>query len=578
MAAVPQLERIAALVVRLGPLGGKQRGNRIEADEWNALVEVLESLLEIERAQERSTEATLEERFALKDHKHIGDIGLESLDPDLRSRLADGGGSISARLALNDVVTKVEGLGAEVGRVTATVEEQQRLIDRTAVDELERSTRLRGFEDRFAGVEGLRGIVGTLTGEVQGVKTGVDSVLALRDSLRDPTGAPIDLRALRDKVADLDKLRENLSGVDGKLLRLRDFEVQIKEIQDVVNTRPGRGLDARFGEFANEVDARVDKKLDERGNALRGELTATNAETRTALANQVKEATAASRTELEATFQARVGEAEGRLNASLGGRVDQAREDLRAQLSAEASALVDAKVPGVVAGAVATAKADLRTTLRNQLSAELDQKLATRVTGVQATLEARAAAQDAKLEQVPTLISDRVDQVLPDRLETRLDVRLADLDARIGKQVDATLADLDQRVGAAVGAALPDRVKGEVVSQIGALDVDSRLKEASAGLVAQFRSELAAAGEQLRGSFRQELQGLADTLRGELELARAAAVQEAVAGAEARVSDLRASVARELADVSNRGDEQLEALRSKIGTRIERLEGRVFPR
>src|SRR5207247_689458 len=112
----------------------------------------------------------------------------------------------------------------------------------------------------------------------------------------------------------------------------------------------------------------------------------------------------------------------------------------------------------------------------------------------------------------------------------------------------------------------------------GALDVDGRVKEASAGLIAQFRTELATAGEQLKGSFTQELQGLAGALRGELDSTRKAAVEEAVAGADARLSGLRASGARDLAGVSNRGDANIEAFRSKMGARLERLEGQVFPR
>lgn len=577
MAAVPQLERIAALVERLGPLGSKQRGMLIEADDWNELVDVLESLLEIERAQERGTLGALEEGFARKNHKHIGEIGLESLDPELRSRIGEAS-SVSTRIALGDVESKIGGLGTEVGRLTATVEEQQRLIDRTAVDELERSTKLRGFEDRFEGVEELRGLVGTLTGEVQGLRPGVDAVLELRDSLRDPQGIPIDVAGMRTAVSNLEKLRENLTGVDGKLLRLRDFEVQIKEIQDVIDTRPGRGLDTRFTDLANALETKFDGRIDERGDALRDELKGTVAETRTALSAEVKDAADTSRGELDATLTTRLGEAEGRLDATLTGRVDAARADLRSELSAEAAALVDARVPGVVSGAVATAKAELRASLRNQLSTELGQQVETRVAAAQKALEARAAAQDSKLDQrdqqLPAQIADRVQQVLPDRLEAAL----ADLDSRIGNRVDTALADLDQRLGSAVDAALPERVKGEVAGQIRTLDLDSRVKEASAGLIAQWRSELATASDELKSAFAEDFKGMANSLRGDLDAVRRAAVEEAVAGTDARISELRASVARDLKDVSDRSVENIEVLRRKMGSRVDRLDEQVFGR
>ena len=44
-------ERIDGLNDRLTPLAGKQRGMRIEAEEWNTLIDVLRGLLAIDRAQ-----------------------------------------------------------------------------------------------------------------------------------------------------------------------------------------------------------------------------------------------------------------------------------------------------------------------------------------------------------------------------------------------------------------------------------------------------------------------------------------------------------------------------------------------
>ena len=60
MATVEQLERIAKLSEALAPLAGKQRGMRIEADDWNALVAAVKGILEVDRAH-RSLDGVADE-------------------------------------------------------------------------------------------------------------------------------------------------------------------------------------------------------------------------------------------------------------------------------------------------------------------------------------------------------------------------------------------------------------------------------------------------------------------------------------------------------------------------------------
>src|SRR4051812_14408717 len=97
MATATQLGKIGALVARVAALDGKQRGMRIEADEWNDLIAVLRGLLDLEKAQEASLQSELEDVFALKGHQHVGEIGLADLDTDLRSRVGTDGGGIATR-------------------------------------------------------------------------------------------------------------------------------------------------------------------------------------------------------------------------------------------------------------------------------------------------------------------------------------------------------------------------------------------------------------------------------------------------------------------------------------------------
>src|SRR5262249_42146199 len=110
MAATTQLSKIADLTERLGPLAGKQRGMPIETDEWNTIVDVLRGLLEIDHAQEDSAQSDLEQRFALKDHDHLGQVTLAWLDPSLQSSVGDGGGGVATRAAIASIQQKVDAL------------------------------------------------------------------------------------------------------------------------------------------------------------------------------------------------------------------------------------------------------------------------------------------------------------------------------------------------------------------------------------------------------------------------------------------------------------------------------------
>src|SRR5262249_28655549 len=63
MAATGSLGAFGDLLDRLGPIGGKQRGERIEAEQWNALVEVVKGLLTLEAQQEAGLESEFKDTF-----------------------------------------------------------------------------------------------------------------------------------------------------------------------------------------------------------------------------------------------------------------------------------------------------------------------------------------------------------------------------------------------------------------------------------------------------------------------------------------------------------------------------------
>jgi hypothetical protein len=257
MATTSQLGRIGGLTAQLDPLGGKQRGMPIAADEWNALVGVIAGLLRLERDQEESLQAELAGEFAQKGHHHVGDIGIDSLDTELQSRLASDGATVSTRFALADLQARVETLAGDLTRAAAATEELTKRLDRATADDLERSSKLRELDDRFAGIADLRGLVTGLSSQVGGLKDGIDAVIELRSGL-----GGVDVAGLRDRVTTLEALGQHLDGVDGNPVQLKDVELQIKELQDVLDVKPGSGLDDRINVLRDQLSADVDSRVD----------------------------------------------------------------------------------------------------------------------------------------------------------------------------------------------------------------------------------------------------------------------------------------------------------------------------
>jgi hypothetical protein len=268
MATTGRLGDIAALNDQLGPLGGRQRGQPIQADQWNALVDVLRGILEIDRAQETGVAQSLADSFARADHEHLGQVSLAWLDSDLQARLGDGAGSVSIRAALADVTARLADTARQVVALTSAVERIQQQADETAVDELTRSSTLRSFEGRFTGLEDLRGLVTGLSASVAGLQPAVQTVLDLRSQLTTAAGQPIDVRGL---AAQLDSLTSTVTdattGVDGRSLRLRDIEIQLREVQDVAGVGGGGGLEGRLATLSAELQGKIDNRQDERFTA-----------------------------------------------------------------------------------------------------------------------------------------------------------------------------------------------------------------------------------------------------------------------------------------------------------------------
>lgn len=621
MATATQLGKIGALVERIAALDNKQRGMRIEADEWNDLVAVVRGLLDIEKTQESSLESELEEVFALKGHQHVGEIGLEDLDTDLRSRVGADGGGISTRQAIVDIQKKLDSIASEAARVTTVTEQLQRDLDRSSADDLDRSAKLRRFEERFTGLENLRGLVSGLSGQVDGLKDGIDAVLELRGSL-----GGVDVAALGNRVGDLEALGKNQLGVDGHPLPVKQLELAVKELQDVLEVGGNAGgLEERFNglkaELTGALDDRVDSGLASAQAALDGKLQ----ETRGALTAEIGTQVGAARGELETLVDARVAGVRDGLDASLSGKLETATADLRTAVTAETTAMVDARLstlPTQVRDAANAAVAAARPGLLDELGATVASAVDGRVTPLGAELSARADALDKRFDErdgqmpelvrtvatdlLPQLVDARVAQAsdaLGSTLGARIDQQLVqardailssvqsqlptiardiigDLDGRIRQQVDGRLSDLDTRIASAAADAVGDltgRIDEMVRGQIAQLGLDQRFSDVLSKAVAEIDARL----EKTRAEFFDVVKSsMADALtqaRAELARMRDSITADFEGALEKSQTTLKQQVDRALAGQWSKTEGIVADLRNAVTPRLDRLERKVFP-
>jgi hypothetical protein len=589
MAATNQLQKIAALVDRLQPIGNKQRGMPIQAEEWNALVEVLSGILEIDRAQEENAQASLEQKFAPLVHEHLGQVSVTWLDAVLQTTISSGGGDVPTRLVLTDMAQKLAGLGTQVAQLTTTTEDQRRLLDGFSVNDVDRAKALRDFDTRFASVANLNTSVTGLASQIDGLKTSLNTVLDLGKSLSDPSGAPIDVGKIRQELTDLEGLRDNLKGIDGTLVRVRDLQLQLKDVSDVVGVGGSGGLDGRLTQLSNDLEGRLNTRIDAKAADLQTQLRTENSTAIDKVRTDLTASVAQARADLDASATAKVQAAEGRINAATTTSIAAALQSFRTETTGTVNALLDQRLAGLpdqintaVGASTNQLAAGLRTeftaTIANQVqaqAADLNTKLDARLGDVQnqmntfrqevqSTIKSTVAdASTTITANVNNTVTAQVAQArqgieaeLDGRVKTAIDASNATLDARIGANLDQRLSTLDTRIGSAVTQALrnlPGQITTEVKSQLTAANLAGQIQDSTTRLTQQFRSELAQsiADQQARTS--AALNDAVKTLRGEIGAAQKTATDAAVERAGTLVSALR--------------DETNKTIDQRLGTR-----------
>lgn len=558
MATTLQLERIATLVDKLNPVANKQRGMRIEAGEWNVLIDVLRGILQVDRTQEDSTQSSLAQSFAAIDHVHLGQIDITWLDADLQAQLGgqQSQGSVLTRTALGEATQKITSLGTEVARLSTLAETHQLLLDRASVDAADRSKVLSQFDARFAGVENLRTLVGAVSNDVNGLRGNLDTVLQLRTSLSDANGNPIDVAQLKTQIGDLQTLRDNLKGVDGNLLRMRDIEVRLNEIGDAAGVGGAGGLDQRIATATGQLKEQLNALQDERDGALQQALTDGITSSEGRLRNELNATVDARAQTLEQNLNTRIGDSETRTNASMDARIAKSAESVGKTANDNAVTLIDKRLAGVpeqVRATTAEMITALRTDLSTQISANVNAALDTRFKGLQTQVDTRLVSIEGRVadfeKRIPSLVASGIDtlradlanqisdqvkintealrgdlqNVISEQIKGNLAEVQTQLDTHISDSVNARLAGLDEIVAKSVATAtrdLPQKIGAEVKTQIDALKLGDQIKSANAELTAQLRKEQALALSDQQATTSAAINSSVTLLRGEIGATR----------------------------------------------------------
>ena len=458
MPTVEDLERLTALLKRLGPVADQRAGELIRADDWNLVVDaVIETARSLVEAEARGVEP----------HDHPDQVQIGWLDPRLR-QIVEGGplgdpGAMARVDALERADTK---LTAALEQLRAELEQMRSRMRDVATRDLERESSVNVVRRKVEGIADGREDVLAVRAGLDAMRGRVGRAIELAEKL-EVGGEPPDLGALDERVKAIEDLRERLtlpSGepFDGATLERRLTELQATlvteeeldqaledrraqldpadraAIEDGLRTSFEGDLSARDDALRNEIDTRTDSKLADVG---------------TVVSRAVADAT-------PGITDAAVARTRQELDARLPGVRQQAVADARAQLDARSTELRAESAAGL---------SQVRQELTGLVGSQVDQRLATVLPAIQQEMggltefvkgldgrlertEATTGGLNARVEGLERRIGD--DLVgLRNELTRAIDTRIADAERRFNRRFD----EIDPRIDGRVNAALDER-------------------------------------------------------------------------------------------------------------------------
>jgi len=486
MATVEELDRLRAIVTRLGPLASAQAGELIRAEDWN---DAIGALQEVARALVEDREAPV------PPHEHPDQVAIGWLDPRLRQLVESGPVGDPAALARVGALERAdEGLRAALDAIRAELDDVRTRSRDIATRDLDRQAAVNVVRRKLEGVADAREDVAAVRSSLAAVHDRVTRAVELAEKLQDG-GEPVDLGALSGRVAELAKLREGLTlpsgevldapALERKLAELRNELVTQDELDEALEDRtpelpPEReqalkadlteALKADFAERDDAVRDQVAKLVDDRLAAVDEKVAKAVADARPGIVDSVLTVTRQELDARAAVILTTAGDdADARVKAGTSVLREQLLDELaglRKELPATIAAELDAQLPARLApltqdlaalrGELDGVTAELKSTMESLSGAlaridELDRSTAERFDRLSEQLKLGLSRTESRLNERITALDARVTKV-----EGRTEVLDTSLDPRINELLDAR----DEQLRTELSGLASDQVAG----------------------------------------------------------------------------------------------------------------------
>lgn len=331
MASAETLELLDKIVRGAEAAADKEPGAPLRAAEWNTLAEAIARLARLAAARERDEAEALDRTYARADHGHLGAVTIAWFDAPTRKLIEERAGATDAAARL----TALErGMRALEARMTELLGQVDRLRDGLTVATDAQRVRDRAAErlnERLTGVLDLERRVSAVDQRFATLDTRMQQALAFADTLKDATGAPVNIAALDARVINLLRTQERLKLADGEVVRMLDVERRIAALED--NTLTDKTVDSKIGirleAMAADPDSPLTRRtaeavtatLDPRITVLEAGLTTTRTEAEGLIAGRATDRTRLGAIEAGLAQQASALQALGATVSPLPGRV-----------------------------------------------------------------------------------------------------------------------------------------------------------------------------------------------------------------------------------------------------------------
>lgn len=496
MTTAADLDRLQALLTRLGPVAARQRGELIRADDWNLVVG---SLIELARAVLAEAASAV-----VPAHDHTDQVQLSWLDGRLRGLLQNGPLSDPANLGrLQAVERQLAGSGGNLDSVKADLDGLRDRVAQVTTRDLVREADVTTVRRTVAALGDSRSDILGLRETMAAIRTDLNRAIEVGQQL-EVDGHPVDVPGLVAKVAALEALEQHLTLPDGRPLDAAELERRLTELTNTLVTE--QELDAALAGFHPTIPADV---ID----GVKSDVLALSL-------GQINPKIDQLRADTNTTIDKRLSDLDGRIGTAVVAALPQVRD----QVLAAAQERIDA--------AVAHEDADVRSLLDQRLAeqkAGLESELGSKIDGVSASILPTARDETARQldDKLPPISAATA---VLDARSTGLETRVSAAEQRDGTQ-DAAIGQLRADV-----TGLSARIDREVPAAIATADQHASALVDSAA--AQLKTDLATYCDN---QIAQKLGEVINQLRGEMhEIAKdeiAAVRAEAMKFVDGRIAE-----------------------------------------